>query len=332
LLKANNKNRIGRTSRNEVYLRMRDLVGEVRKRHGGIPTPATARAAWDELWIADAHNSTAIEGNTLTLAQVRAVLIDADAVGTRPLADHLEVAGYAGAARWVISARDERDGITVTDVRRLHELAMGLVWRWQPHPDATHEEAPGGWRRHDIRPFPGGMTPPPWTEVPQLMGDWVRSATLAAGADDELIAERLAASHAAFERIHPFLDGNGRTGRLALNLLLVRAGYPPVVVRSRNRRAYLHALALADGGNPGPLGEMVARGVIDSIQRLIVPAAAGADDAVDLASLADGRIGVAALRAAARRGRLRAHQSERGAWRSTRDDVEAYLADRYRRG
>lgn len=309
---------------------MHALAREVRDRHGGIPTPEDARAEWAELWIADAHNSTAIEGNTLTLEQVRAVLEDGTTAGSRPLADHLDVVGYARASRWAFDER-MRAGILVTDVRRLHELALGPVWEWAPHPDATPAEAPGGWRRHDIRPFPVGMTPPPWTEVPQRMTDWVRTAAAASREDDVLLPERLADAHASFERIHPFLDGNGRAGRLALNLLLLRCGYPPIVIRSRNRRRYLAALASADGGNPGPLGEMIARGVIDSLQRLVLPAAMAADESVDLGALADERIGVAALRAAALRGRLRAHQAPNGAWRSTRADVEEYLASRYRR-
>jgi len=95
---------------------------------------------------------------------------------------------------------------------------------WTP-PNATPEEKPGSFRRHDIQPFPGGMVPPSWVEVPAAMVDWVDSLATIATSDNPV--EAIAIAHAGFERTHSFLDGNGRTGRLLLNLLLVRLGYPP---------------------------------------------------------------------------------------------------------
>jgi Uncharacterized conserved protein len=71
--------------------------------------------------------------------------------------------------------------------------------------------------------------------------------------------------HAAFERIHPFIDGNGRVGRLLTNLLLVRLGYPPAIIQKRQRERYLKALAQADRSDAGPLGELIARAVIDNL-------------------------------------------------------------------
>jgi Fic family protein len=310
-------------------------MSEVLATYGVLPTPVSARAAWEELWIADAHNSTAIEGNTLVLAQVRELLQARETSRRRPLRDYLEVLGYAAAARTII---DELDGavpsekvatVTVTDVRRLHQLAMGAVWEWDPHPDALPEEAPGGWRRHDTLAFPSGMRPPDWTEVPQRMSDWVRAANAAVGSLDPLLPERLAEVHAAFERIHPFLDGNGRTGRLVLNLLLVRSGYPPIVLRSRQRKAYLRALAQADGGRPGALGELIARGIIEAAERLIMSVSPEPETMVPLAALADDRMSADALKMAARRGRLRALQDDTGRWRSTPEAVDAYLASKY---
>ncbi len=75
----------------------------------------------------------------------------------------------------------------------------------------------------------------------------------------------LATVHGQFERIHPFLDGNGRAGRLLLNLVLVRLGFPPAIIYKRQRDTYLDALDRADKGDPGLLAELIARSVIDNL-------------------------------------------------------------------
>src|SRR6266700_1561988 len=127
------------------------------------------------------------------------------------------------------------------------------------------------------------------------------------------------ASHCrSFERIHPFLDGNGRTGRLVLNLILGRMGYPPAIIFKRDRDKYLHAMRRADRDEFGPLGELIARSVTDNLYRFVIPAVAGPIKLVPLAALANGEITENALRVAASRGRLRATKGDDGIWRSSR--------------
>ena len=179
-----------------------------------------------------------------------------------------------------------------------------------------------------IQPFPGGMTPPSWVEVPAAITDWVRSLKSIALADNMI--ERIAAAHGRFERIHPFLDGNGHAGRLAMNLLLVRFGYPPAIIYTRDRNRYLNALRRVDAGDPGSLGEMVARAVLDNLYRFVVPAVAGPRRLVPLATLATKDRSVSTLRAAIERGRLRAQKGPDGQWRSTKAWVDNYLATKYR--
>jgi hypothetical protein len=181
------------------------------------------------------------------------------------------------------------------------------------------------------------MTPPPWNEVPAEIAGWV-GAVNATGARLrttgtllEPLAEQLARLHNHFERVHPFLDGNGRTGRLALNLMLVRLGYPPVIIVKTQRDAYLTALGKADRGDFGPLGELIARVMLDNLYRFIVPSVAGPARLVPLAALADDDFSVAALRQAAQRGRLDAVQSTDGTWRSSRRAVQAYKRYKHRR-
>lgn len=212
----------------------------------------------------------------------------------------------------------------------MHGLAMSKVWEVAPHPEATEREGPGSFRRHGIRPFPGGMQPPDWPDVPALMTDWMERVGKLRSAEGPL-PEALAAVHAEFERIHPFLDGNGRAGRLVTNLLLIRLGYPPAIIRKAERARYLQNLRRADAGDPGPLGEFLARAVMDTLMRFIVPAVAGPARLVTLAALVDRQVSARALRTAAERGRLRAHRDDRGQWRSTRRWVDEYLESRYQR-
>lgn len=141
----------------------------------------------------------------------------------------------------------------------------------------------------------------------------------------------LAALHCRFEQVHPFLDGNGRTGRLLLNLLLVRLGYPPAIIYKKQRERYLRALRRADQDDTGALGELLARAILDNLYKFVIPAVAGPARLVPLAALATREVNAGALRTAAIRGRLQATKDADGQWQSSRRWVDEYLASRYRR-
>jgi fido (protein-threonine AMPylation protein) len=316
---------------------LRVQIGELRERLGGLPSPFEAEGIWRGIWLEETHHSTAIEGNTLVLRQVEELLAQGRAVGNKELREYLEVQGYADAADWVygqgIQAGEWSSGalISLTELRHVHRLALTPVWDVAPHPNATEKERPGSFRQHDIEPFPGGMRPPDWPEVPALLGDWIADARSLHSAKSASDPEALARLHARFERIHPFLDGNGRTGRLVLNLLLVRLGYPPAIIYKGDRSRYLTALARADQGDPGPLGELLARAILDNLHKFVVPAIAGPVRLVPLPALTSPAISANALRVAATRGRLKASKAGDGTWRSTRVWVDEYLASRYDR-
>jgi hypothetical protein len=329
--------RRGRPSRADVYERLRVQIGELREKLGGLPSPEEAEGIWRGIWLEEAHHSTALEGNTLVLKQVEQLLDEGRAVGNKELSEYLEVRGYADAANWVygqgLQPGDWEDGglVSLAEVREIHSLAMTPVWDVARHPQAAPGERPGSFREHDIEPFPGGMQPPQWTEVPVLMRDWIADAQALSEVDEALIGEMLAGLHARFEQVHPFLDGNGRAGRLILNLLLIRLGYPPAIIYKGDRARYLAALRRADGGDPGPLGEFLARAILDNLYKFVVPAIAGPARLVPLPALATDELSANALRVAATRGRLKAAKAADGTWRSSTAWVEEYVAGRYKR-
>ncbi|HWT90487.1 MAG TPA: Fic family protein, partial [Solirubrobacterales bacterium] len=308
----NSESRRGRPSRAAIFERLRVQIGELRDRLGGLPSPEEAEGIWRGIWLEEAHHSTAIEGNTLVLKQVEQLLEQGRAVGNKELSEYLEVRGYADAAGWVYGHGIEPAGwsggklITLGEIREVHSLAMTPVWDVAPHPQATAKERPGSFREHDIEPFPGGMQPPEWTQVPILVRDWIGDAQALRKVDEAELPEALATLHARFEQVHPFLDGNGRAGRLVLNLLLVRLGYPPAIIYKGDRSRYLSALRRADQGDCGPLGEFLARAILDNLYKFVVPAIAGPARLVPLPALATEKLSANALRVAAMRGRLKA--------------------------
>ncbi len=325
----------GRPSREDV-LRALDTAVEDLASVGGLPLPLEAEAIWESIWYEEAHHSTAIEGNTLVLKEVERLLGEGKAVGSKELAEYLEVEGYARAAQWVYAQAVQRtpdwspgELISLTELRQIHKLVVEPVWLHSP-PDGLHTgEGPGSFRKHDIRPFTGGMTPPPFPDVPSLVTDWLRDAGRGP-VENQHPMVFIADLHARLEQIHPFRDGNGRTGRLATNLLLVRHGYPPAVIYKRDRTRYLNALRRADRRDPGPLAEIFARAVTDGIYRFLLPGLAGPHRLVPLRSLADSVLSGNALAVAAKRSRLRAVRRT-DQWYSTRQWVQEYKDSRYKR-
>jgi hypothetical protein len=327
----------GRPTRAAIYERLRVQIDELRDRLGGLPSHEEADDIWRGIWLEEAHHSTAIEGNTLVLKQVEQLLNEGRAVGNKELREYMEVRGYADAANWVYGqalnpgAWSSGELLSLTELRNVHRLALTPAWDVAPHPSAGASERPGSFREHDIRQFPSGMRPPPWPEVPAMVSDWIGEVQTLTLEREGVDPEALARVHARFEQIHPFLDGNGRAGRLVLNLILVRLGYPPAIVFKGDRRRYLAALGSADRGDYGPLGELLARAILDNLHKFVAPAVAGPSRLVPLPALASERISANALRVAATRGRLNASKASDGTWRSTRAWVDEYLAGRYER-
>ncbi len=205
----------GRPTRAAVYERLRAQIGELRDGLGGLPSPGQADAIWRGIWLEEAHHSTAIEGNTLVLKQVEQLLEEGRAVGNKELGEYMEVRGYANAANWVYGQALDPDSwssgelLSLTELRHVHRLALTPVWDVAPHPSAGDSERPGSFREHDIRPFPGGMRPPPWPEVPAMVLDWIGEAQKLRVEGEGIDPEALARVHAASSRSTPSSTATG---------------------------------------------------------------------------------------------------------------------------
>jgi Fic family protein len=182
------------------------------------------------------YTSNAIEGSTLSAVETTLVIEQGITIGGKPLKDHLEALDHFDALRYVRSLAQETTPLGEGDIRNLHRLVVQ-----RSDPDIAGRYADQG--RFVVTDRGRHAFPSP-AEIPALMGDfagWLRAAPA--------IPETAFTAHRRLVDIHPFNDGNGRTARLLMNLLLLRAGYPPVAVRPEDRSAYLHALQEAQAGH-----------------------------------------------------------------------------------
>src|SRR5260221_761496 len=145
--------RRGRPSRESLHQRLEFEVRELQARLGGLPLPAEAEDIWTTIWYEEAHNSTALEGNTLVMREVEVLLREGRAVGEKQLRDYLEVTGYADAAKCeygqaIAPSEWEASGdlLSLTEVREAHRRAVAPAWDTAPPEQATHDESPGNWR------------------------------------------------------------------------------------------------------------------------------------------------------------------------------------------
>jgi len=176
--------------------------------------------------------SNQIEGNSLTLRETEMVLSKGVTIAGKPLKDHLEAINLSAAFDYVKSLVKSSDPITGRLVRELHQMVLSRI----------ADDWAGIYRTVPVRIAGAKHQPPHFLEVPRLMDEW--EIEIAAAAPRLHPAQLAADVHDKFVTIHPFVDGNGRTARLLMNLVFLRAGYPAIVIPSdsTSRLAYYDAL------------------------------------------------------------------------------------------
>jgi Fic family protein len=283
------------------------------------PLPTTALHRLNEqLTVEWIYNSNAIEGSTLTLRETQLILETGLTTGGKSLREHLEVINHQEAIKYVETLTTLDEPITALHVRQIQSLVLARI----------DDDSAGQYRILPVHIVGSTHQPPNAWELSQLMADWENWLNDLALTLHPI--ERAAMAHHRLVAIHPFLDGNGRTARLVMNLLLMREGYPPTIIMRVNRRQYYNVLAQADAGTATPLVNFVGRAVESSLTLYLEACTSHAEppapegEWIPLREAAEGTpYSQEYLSLLARTGRLEAIKRGR-VWYTTRQAVKVY--------
>ena len=202
--------------------------------------------------IGSTYASNALEGNSLTLEETKVLLEDGITVGGKPIRDHYEATGHAAAYEYMLSIARSGDIVFTADMlRKLHRLFYSGI----------DSERAGCYRDHQVFITGTDYLPPLAEDVPGLMDDFINELNTRKDTTHPILFAAYA--HKRFVDIHPFADGNGRTARLLMNLILVSKGYCVVSISPIWRHEYIQAL----------IAESILEAQRDYIRMLRIPLA-----------------------------------------------------------
>lgn len=210
----------------------------------------------EEFMIEFTYNSNAIEGNTLTL-QETAMVLEGITIDQKPLKDHLEAVGHKDAFLYVQDIVSNKMPLTEFVIKNIHSLVL-----------MNKPEDKGVYRRVPVR-IMGAFTEPvqPYMIEPKITELLAENEKRK---DTMNIIERVARFHLEFESIHPFIDGNGRTGRLLMNFELMQNGYPPINVKFTDRKRYYEAFdCYSRNQDATPMTNLIAEYVTERLEQYL---------------------------------------------------------------
>ena len=219
-------------------------------------TPGEVKRLQDEFMIDFTYNSNAIEGNTLTLKET-AMVLEGVTIDQKPLKDHLDAVGHRDAFIYIEDIAKKNVPLSESVIKSIHSLVLMN----QPEDRGVFRKIPVRIMGAFTEPVQPYLIEPKITEL--LSVNEERKETMN-------VVERIARFHLEFEGIHPFIDGNGRTGRLIMNLDLIREGYPPINVKFTDRRKYYDAFdAYYRDNDAGAMTDLIAEYVSDRLDEYL---------------------------------------------------------------
>jgi len=288
------------------------------------PLPVSAvKKLKEQFEIEMTYNSNAIEGNSLTLKETYLVINEGLTIKGKPLKDHLEAKNHQEALEYLYDIIDSNKKNTFSEnlIRSLNQIVQQNI----------DKEWAGRYRNSAVIIGGADHRPPEALEIPKMMNnliDWV-------GDNKKKMhpVELASILHHKLVYIHPFFDGNGRTSRLAMNIILMQAGFPLVIVMKNDRKRYYKTLSLADKGDYISFVNFIARAVertLDIYLKILTPSKRGKEKFISLAELAkESKFTEKYLNLLARSGKLEAHKEGRN-WLSSKDALKRYMDSRER--
>ena len=269
------------------------------------------------------YNSNGIEGNTLTLRETALVLREGITVRGKTLKEHTEATNHKKAIEFVEKFVVNKKGLTEKILLNLHGIVLSDI----------DDEYAGIYRNQNVRILGARVIPPNPLKIQRLMNEffsWLNKNT-----DKLHIIEQVALAHYKLVEIHPFIDGNGRTSRLIMNLLLMQKGYPPAIILKHDRKKYYRTLNEANLNRLEPFVLFVAQSVERSLGLYLEAIEPKTNrkqvDLTEYISLMDASkicdYSQEYLSLLARQGKIHAIKRNRN-WLTTKESIEDYINDR----
>lgn len=268
------------------------------------------------------YNSNSIEGNTLTLQETQLVLQEGITIKGKSLREHFEAHNHEKAIDYLYTLVNDNYVLRSIDILSLH----GLVLR------SIEDDFAGRIRNGAVRIVGANFVPPNANKISDLLDeliDFVNKNPLKLN-DIELAT----VFHHKLVWIHPFFDGNGRTVRLAMNLLLMRKGFPPAIILKNDRKKYYEALNQANNGNYQKLTLLMAQALERSLNIYlnVLPNKDNDDEYMEISTLVEEPevpYNQEYISLLARQGKIDAYKEGRN-WLTTKKAIEEYMKNRKR--
>ena len=267
------------------------------------------------------YNSNSIEGNTLSLRETQMVLQEGVTISGKSLREHFEAVNHETALKYLYELVAKNRTISSKDILSLHALVVRNI----------EDDFAGRLRNAGVRIAGANFTPPNALKISSLLDeliDFVNENPLGLN-----IIELATVFHHKFVWIHPFFDGNGRTVRLVINLLLMKEGFPPAIILKNDRAKYYAGLNSANKGNYQKLNLLMAQ-ALERTLNIYLSAIPGNDteytEISNLVKEVDLPYGQEYISLLARQGKIDAHKEGRN-WFTTKEAMEDYVKNRKRK-